>query len=161
MKKLIGLLSLLLLLPIAIANADLVPDEQFIRTGPPTDAPSRGMVIDDAETMAIFSSLQAHTGTGSIMGQSPLESRVNCTSVGSIDCEVDTKNLFMYRAALDFCANSTSSDCVKSVGATDKNGKRLAVNFVENFPKVAPNGFQGDATLKLPDGKTTFIGTSS
>ena len=157
MKKLIGLLSLLLLLPIAIANADLVPDEQFIRTGPPTDAPSRGMVIDDAETMAIFSSLQAHTGNGSIMGQSPLESRVNCTSVGSIDCEVDTKNLFMYRAALDFCANSTSSDCVKSVGAIDKNGKILAVNFVENFPKVAPNGFQGDAALKLPDGKTTFI----
>ena len=157
MKKLIAILSVFLIFSTGLASAGVVPDEQFVRSAPPTDAPSRGMAIDDAETMGIFSTMQAHVGNGSIMGKSPLESRVNCESIGAKDCEIDSKNLFMYRAALDYCENSTSVDCVKSVGAIDKDGSKLAVNFVENFPKVAANGFKGNADLKLPDGKTTFI----
>jgi hypothetical protein len=157
MKKIISILSVFLVLSTGLASAAVVPDEQFIRSAPPTDAPSRGMAIDDAETMGVFSTMQAHVGNGSIMGKSLLESRVNCESIGVKDCEIDSKNLFLYRAALDYCEQSTSIDCVKSVGAIDKNGEKLAVKFVENFPRVAANGFTGNAALKLPDGKTTFI----
>jgi hypothetical protein len=133
-----------------------IPDEQFVIGDPTVNAPSLGVVIEDSQKLKnTFSTLQAFTAGATVNGQTMVKSVVNCTKVGMVGCERD--KFFNYMANLELCSDYLTTDCVRSVEATNSSGKPLNVNYLGNFPSKMPYSFTGNADLNLPSGGSTFL----
>ena len=144
----IGLIS-----PLSAAN---IPDEQFVIGGPEGQIPSLGVVIEDSQKLKnTFSTLQAFTSDGKVVGQSNVTSVTNCFEYGSVGCE--SNKFFNFMANLGYCDQALTTDCIQAVTAVDANGKTLKVDFVGPFPSKMPFAFKGDPKVNLPTGGSTFL----
>ena len=144
----IGLIS-----PISAAN---IPDEQFVIGGPEGQVSSLGVVIEDSQKLKnTFSTLQAFTSDGKVVGQSNVTSVTNCFEFGSVGCE--SNKFFNFMANLGYCDQALTTDCIQEVTAVDANGKSLKVDFVSPFPSKMPYAFKGDPKVNLPSGGSTFL----
>ena len=137
------------------ANADPVPGEQFVALKPPTNDRYTGIKFAVGENdKNTISSLEAFTGDGT-SGKSRMLTRQVCKKIGDTGCEA-TK-YFQYNSQLSLCTDSLTSDCVKSVFATDVSGTTVEGKFVENYPGKTTYSYVGDPSIDLPPGDSSFI----
>ena len=132
-----------------------IPDEQFTVQNPPTNDRYTGINLEDTQkNRNIFTALEARTADGTAY-TSKLLTRTPCAKVGAPGCE--SEKYFQYTTALAYCSASLKSDCISSVFAKDQNGNVLEGKFVEYFPGDTKSMYQGDSTLNLPPGGSTFV----
>lgn len=62
-----------------------------------------------------------------------------------------------FNAIIPFCDASIKINCVEDVGAISKDGSILKAKSIRRFPNTAQNEFQGNETIKLPNGGTGTI----
>lgn len=137
-------------------TAQAVTDEQWYKSGPPTNEASWGiaMVEDtgDQSPNSYMLSIKANeyqTGRGKVLG---VKACKNYT-----DSECPHNEFQSYAAALSTCENSAEDNCVLEVSATKANGTKLAVEFVRNFPAESKFAYVGDSSVGLPNGDTTYL----
>lgn len=148
-----------LLVSIFLANtaafASELPGEQFIATKPLTNDRYTGIKFAVGENdKNIISSLEAFTSDGTSRS-SRLLTRQVCNKIGDEGCE--PSKYFQYSSLLSLCRDSTASDCVKLVTATDSAGNTVEGKFVENYPGTTRYSYIGDPSLDLPPGDSSFI----
>ena len=154
-KVLIAVALPLALIGGTVAQAADVPGEQFIIGNPPTNDRYTGINLsDDQFSRNTFSSLEAFTGDG-IENNSRMLTRTTCKKVGAPGCGIE--NYFQYNAQLSMCNEVVKSDCVTKVFARDANGREIVGKYVEDFPGSGEFSYQGDPSINLPTGTSTFI----
>lgn len=57
-----------------------------------------------------------------------------------------------YQAIVPFCSGPSDVDCTEEVGIIDESGKKILAKFNRYFPLKAQNQFEGDPSVKLPNG---------
>jgi hypothetical protein len=160
MMKLQSKLVTAVVLPLAIigsglAQANTLPDEQFVVGNPPTNERYTGINLADADfAVGSLSSLEAMTGNGT-SPNATITSRTPCQKIGSAGCEAD--KYFQYNALLGFCDSTLTTDCVTKVFAKDQSGKEVVGKFVENYPGTTEYTYLGDSSIGLPTGASSFI----
>ena len=139
----------------SVAFAADLPGEQFIATKPPTNDRYTGIKFAVGENdKNTISSLEAFTADG-VSRNSRMLTRQVCNKIGDTGCEA--AKFFQYNSQLSLCADSLTSDCVKSVFATDASGSTVEGKFVENYPGTTKYSYVGDPSLNLPPGDSSFI----
>lgn len=137
-------------------TAQAVTDEQWYKSGPPTNEASWGiaMVEDtgDQSPHSYMLSIKAddyQTDKGKVLA---VKACKNYTETECPHTEFQT-----YAAALSACENLADNNCVQEVSAKKADGTKLAVEFVRNFPAENKFEFVGDASVGLPNGDTTYL----
>ncbi len=137
-------------------TAQAVTDEQWYKSGPPTNEPSWGiaMVEDtgDQSPQSYLLSIKAdqyETERGKVL------SVKSCKNYTDAECPRD--EFHTYAAALSACENTADDNCVLDVSAKKADGTKLAVEFVRNFPVENSFKYVGDSSVGLPDGDTTYL----
>lgn len=154
-KVLIALVLPLGLLGGSVSVAADVPGEQFVIGNPPTNERYTGInLADDQFARNTYSSLEAFTANGTDRSSQML-TRTTCKKLGDSGCGND--KYFQYNAQLGMCSSSVISDCVTKVFAKNEAGEEIVGTFVEDFPGPGEFSYQGDPTLNLPTGTSTFI----
>jgi hypothetical protein len=151
-----GLTVIALLTSLVLPHAQAATDEQWVKSAPPTSAPSWGiaMVEDtgDQSPHSYMLSVKAEeyvTERGKVLGVKA------CKNYTDADCP---HNEFQsYAAALSACENTADDNCVLDVSAVKADGTKLAVEFVRNFPAENKFEFVGDSSVGLPNGDTTYL----
>ena len=139
----------------SIAVGATIPDEQFVVQNPPTNDRYTGINLEDTQkNRNIFTALEARTADGTAYN-SKLLTRTPCAKVGAPGCEFE--KYFQYTTALSFCSSSLKSDCVSSVFAKDQSGSVVEGKFVEYFPGDTKYAYEGDSSINLPAGGSTFV----
>jgi hypothetical protein len=137
------------------AHAADLPGEQFVASKPPTNDRYTGIKFAvDENDKNIISSLEAFTSDGTSRN-SRLLTRQVCNKIGDQGCE--TSKYFQYSSLLSLCTDSSASDCVRSVTATDAAGNTVEGKFVENYPGTTRYTYVGDRSIDLPPGDSSFI----
>jgi hypothetical protein len=149
-----------LVLPLALlaqggAFAADIPGEQFVITNPPTSDRYTGLnLAGDNAVRNTFSSLEAFTADGTSK-QSKVLTHTNCLKIGTAGCEAN--KYFQYNAQLGMCNSKLITDCVTSVFARNSEGKTSIGTLVEEYPGPTEYTYEGDPTIGLPTGGSTFI----
>lgn len=149
-----------LVLPIALLGGSIsfaadVPGEQFVIGNPPTNDRYTGINLsDDQFSRNTFSSLEAFTADGT-SENSRMLTRTTCKKLGATGCE--SEKYFQYNAQLGMCSGTVTSDCVTKVFARDASGKETIGTYVEDFPGPGEFSYEGNPSLNLPTGTSTFI----
>ncbi len=155
-KILSGLTVAGLLASFVLPQAHAAPDEQWVKTPPPTSEPSWGILMaEDTGTQAPIAeliSVKAENYVG--QGGKVLEVKA-CKDFTEAECPRDQYQ--RYTTPLNLCLSEKDGNCVEEVIAKDSTGSKLAVNFLRNFPEENPYDFVGDIASNLPDGGTTFL----
>ncbi len=139
----------------SVAVAADLPGEQFVATKPPTNDRYTGIKFAvDENDKNIISSLEAFTSDGTSRNSRLLTRKV-CNKIGDEGCE--SSKYFQYSSLLSLCKDSSDSDCVKTVTATDSSGNVVEGKFVENYPGTTKYTYVGDPGLDLPPGDSSFI----
>jgi len=135
----------------SVAFAAKLPDEQFVTINPPTDDPYTGInfAINESEKNTM-SSLEGYTTDGV-----RILTRTICNKVGDPGCEPG--KYLQYNSQLTMCAVSLDTDCVKSVSVKDSTGQIYEGRFVQDYPGKTKFTYEGDPTLNLPPGSSSFI----
>lgn len=139
-----------------LTTATAAPDEQWIKTGPPTSEPSWGILMaEDTGTQAPIAELIS-VKAESYEGQGGKVLAVKaCKDFTESECPRDQYQ--RYTTPLNLCLTEKDGNCVEEVVAKDANGTKLEVTFLKNFPEENKYDFVGDAASNLPDGGTTFL----
>ena len=151
------LLALLLIFSFAIpVSAIAAPDEQWIKTGPPSEGPSWGILMnEDTGTQAPVAeliSVKADNYEG-IGGK--VTAVKACKDFTEVECPRDQYQ--RYSTPLNLCLSAKDANCVEEIIAKDASGTKLEVKFLRNFPEENKFDFVGDVAANLPDGGTTFL----
>ncbi|MFM9151340.1 MAG: hypothetical protein ACKOPU_03595 [Candidatus Planktophila sp.] len=154
--RVVSLLSTTAIVLSLLSTAYAAPDEQWIKTGPPNDVPSWGILMaEDTGTqspIAELISVKADSYEG--QGGKVLEVKA-CKDFTEVECP---RNQFQrYTTPLNLCLTEKDANCVEEVIARDATGAKLEVNFLRNFPEENPYDYVGDSAANLPDGGTTFL----
>ena len=137
------------------AQAADLPGEQFVLGNPSTNDRYTGInLADDQATRNTYSALQAYTADGKTP-ESRMLTRNVCSKIGAPGCEPE--KYFQYSAQIGMCSATIQSDCVSKVFAKDESGREIIGKFVEEFPGNSEFSYQGDPSINLPSGTSTFI----
>ena len=138
------------------AAGDTVPDEQYVRTGPPVKGVAGyiGAFYDDAGGGA---QLPSYLMGGIADNQIVMTEGTMCDSFNDPDCA--KSNVFSFLANLSECSVETATDCVSAVTAIKADGTEIAGKFTRRFPTQGDNDFVGSETLTVPSGKSPTIWT--
>ena len=154
-KVLIALILPIALISVNGAQAAELPGEQFVITNPPTSDRYTGLNLSgDNAVKNTFSSLEAFTADGTSR-ESKVLSHTNCLKIGTSGCEAE--KYFQYNAQLGMCSSKLLTDCVSQVFATSAEGKTSIGTLVEEYPGPTQYTYEGDPTIGLPTGGSTFI----
>ncbi len=150
MKWISALIVAIFLANSAAVAAD-IPDEQFVTLKPPTDDRYTGINFAFNETEKnTMSSLQGFTTDGV-----DALSRSTCSKLGDPGCEAG--KYLQYNSQLTLCNTIQITDCVKSVTAKDSSGKIHVGKFVEDYPGKTKYTYEGNPSVNLPPGSSSFI----
>jgi hypothetical protein len=154
--RIFSLLSAVGLALSLISSAVAAPDEQWIKTGPPNNEPSWGILMaEDIGTQAPIAELVS-VKAENYVGQGGKVTAVKaCKDFTEAECPRD--QFQRYSTPLNLCLSDKDANCVEEVIARDASGAKLEVNFLRNFPEENKYDFIGDAAANLPDGGTTFL----
>jgi hypothetical protein len=158
MKRLsvLSLLSAVGLTFSVLTSATAAPDEQWIKTPPPSAVPSWGILMaEDIGTqspVAELISVKAENYVG--QGGKVLAVKA-CKNFTEAECPRDQYQ--RYSTPLNLCSTEKDGNCVEEVIARDASGAKLEVNFLRNYPVEKEFDFVGDPGSNLPDGGTTFL----
>lgn len=137
-------------------TAQAVSDEQWYKSGPPTNEASWGIaMVEDTGDQSPHSYLlsikaeEYQTDKGKVLGVK------SCKDYTEAECP--RTEFQTYAAALSACENSADENCVQEVSAKKTDGTKLAVEFVRNFPAENKFEFVGDSSVGLPNGDTTYL----
>ena len=133
---------------LTIVHADVIPDEQWVKTGPTAEGGSWGInTADGFEAPAAYLTSTKADNYDPNAGKTISVS--TCTSFENSVCPHDEYQYF--ETPLSFCATATDFDCVKDVFATKDDGTKIDYKFVRNFPESNKYAFKGDRLAKLPN----------
>lgn len=140
----------------APAVGNTVPDEQYVRTGPPVSgAPGYiGAFYDDAGGGAQLSSYLLGGVADDKLG---MTDGVICDSFSDPNCA--KSNVFSLLAHLVECASDTATNCVSAVTAIKADGTAVNGKFIRRFPAKGDTDFIGSDTLTVPSGGSPGIWT--
>ena len=137
-------------------TAQAVSDEQWYKSGPPSNEASWGIaMVEDTGDQSPHSYLlsikaeEYQTDRGKVLGVK------SCKDYTEAECP--RTEFQTYTAALSACENSADENCVQEVSAKKTDGTKLAVEFVRNFPAENKFEFVGDSSVGLPNGDTTYL----
>jgi len=154
--RVLSLLSAVGLALSLVSSAVAAPDEQWIKTGPPNNEPSWGILMaEDTGTQAPVAELIS-VKADNYVGQGGKVTAVKaCKDFTEVECPRD--QFQRYATPLNLCLSDKDANCVEEVIARDASGAKLEVNFLRNFPEESKYDFVGDVAANLPDGGTTFL----
>lgn len=158
--KFLQRVSIIALIPALVlsgnfANATDVPGEQFVIGNPLTNDRYTGINLsDDQATRNTYSALEAFTAAGTSR-DSRMLTRITCKKMGDAGC--GDEKYFQYNAQLSMCNSKVQSDCVTKVFARDTAGNEIIGKYVEDFPGSGEFSYQGNPSMNLPTGTSTFI----
>ncbi len=154
--RVLSLLSAMGLTLSLIGSAVAAPDEQWIKTGPPNNEPSWGILMaEDTGTQAPVAELisvkaESYEGMGG-----KVTAVKACKDFSEAECPRDQYQ--RYATPLNLCLSDKDANCIEEVIARDSAGTKLEVKFLRNFPEENEFDFVGDVAANLPDGGTTFL----
>ena len=154
--RILSLLSIAGLALSLISTAVAAPDEQWVKTGPPNNEPSWGILMaEDTGTQAPIAELIS-VKAENYEGQGGKVVAVKaCKDFTEAECPRD--QFQRYTTPLNLCLSEKDGNCVEEVIAKDSSGAKLEVNFLRNFPEENKYDFVGEPLANLPDGGTTFL----
>lgn len=138
-------------------NAFEFPDEQWMPSGPPTEASSYGMELRAGgnEPSNPYSYIMNFKTNGYVMQQSKVLSVEECDSLAVLDCP--KTGWLNYVALLGMCDATNIVDCIESISAKKEDGTELPVTYSGSFPLDNVREFKGNPNLNLPNGKSSFL----
>ncbi len=147
----------LMFLSITAVNAFDYPDEQWMPSGPPTEASSYGMELRAGgnEPANPYSYIMNFKTDGYVMQQSKVLDVKECKSLTSAECA--KPGWLNYVALLGMCDSTNTVDCVESISAKKEDGTDLPVTYAGNFPLDNIREYKGNSNLNLPNGKSSFL----
>jgi hypothetical protein len=84
----------------------------------------------------------------------PEEGTPLCLSISDTSC---SGKMIMVHAILPRCDINVQTDCIQAIAARDESGVSLPGNFTQYFPESSPSNFQGDSSLRVPNGSTSSV----
>jgi hypothetical protein len=154
--RVLSLLSAVGLALSLVSSAVAAPDEQWIKTGPPDNEPSWGILMaEDTGTQAPIAELVSIKADNYEGKGGKVTAVKACKDFTEAECPRD--QFQRYATPLNLCLSEKDANCVEEVIARDASGAKLEVNFLRNFPEENKYDFVGDAAANLPDGGTTFL----
>jgi hypothetical protein len=72
-----------------------------------------------------------------------------CRSTSDPKCSLQN---FRFSSMLPLCKTAKDINCLAGIGAIGINGKKIKGKFLQNFPLIAENQFEGNPDWKLPSG---------
>ena len=137
------------------AFAEASPDEQFIIPAPPTSDRYTAMVMnDDQSSRNPVVYLEAKDSVNHQENERMISMEV-CTKYGYLGC--DSSKYMQYETILNYCDELYTHDCISEVNATNEDGTKLDVAYLQKFPLTTPTPYTGDLAANLPGGGTSFL----
>ena len=151
------LTACLLLVSVNAVSAFDYPDEQWIPSGPPTEASSYGMELRAGgnEPSNPYSYIMNFKTDGYVMQKSKILDVKECESLATSDCP--KSGWLNYFALLGICDSTNTVDCVEGITAKREDGTDLPITYAGNFPLDNVREFKGNPNLNLPNGKSSFL----
>jgi hypothetical protein len=78
-----------------------------------------------------------------------------CNKLEDLGCE--SGKYLEYDSQLTYCSVDQITDCVKSVTAQDAFGQMTEGRFIQDYPGKTKFSYQGDTSVNLPPGASTFL----
>jgi len=154
--RIISLLSAVGLTFSLVGSAVAAPDEQWIKTGPPNNEASWGILMaEDTGTQAPVAELISVKAENYVGEGGKVTAVKACKDFTEAECPRDQYQ--RYATPLNLCLSDKDANCVEEVIAKDASGAKLEVKFLRNFPEENKYDFVGDVAANLPDGGTTFL----
>lgn len=136
------------------AVAAVTEDEQWLKTNDRTPG-YHSLSIQD--TGGQCGSMGTCERSASYLSSSDTDGEFTCASATNSACS--RAGFMSFISVLGPCANTSEANCIESVVAINKSGDEFSAIFDEYFPKNPANGFIGDATVGIPDGRSPGLWT--
>ena len=153
--SILAFLSLTLGLFVPAGAAD-IPDEQWVKSGPPQAGASWGISMTDdygfEGGVGYLLSVKSDTykqGAGKNLAIK------TCSSF--LDSECPRTEYQSYVTPISMCKDSSDFDCVADLILEKDDGTKLSYKSVQSFPVANKYAFVGDKTAKLPNSGSTFL----